>query len=155
VGLIYDGVHFPLFDEAEKVFDTAEGLVYVLTHECDVDEANERHFNEYVLICPINRFEAFAADFCATYSEGALYGMLPHLAKDAIFRVFYLPPIPDMLPYGGLLCLNQICNTHVSEFASAEARKVCALSSYALQFIDFKLENHLRRPKAETLPRLT
>jgi hypothetical protein len=154
VGLLYDGLRFPLFDEIDRVFDTVEGLVYVLTHECDVDQTNERHFNEYVLVCPINRFEIFASDFCATYSEGALYGMLPHIARDDVFRVFYFPPIPDTLPYGGLLYLNQICNTHVSEFVSTEAKKVCALSSYALQFVDLKLENHLRRPKAENLPRL-
>ena len=61
VGLIYDGLHFPLFDETDRVFDTVEGPVYVLTHECDVDQTNERHFNEYVLICPINRFEIFAS----------------------------------------------------------------------------------------------
>lgn len=159
VGLIYEGISFPLFDESEEVFDTVEGLVYVLTHECDIDQANERHFNDYVLICPINRFDSFAMEFCATHSESAFYGILPEIAKDNVYRVFYLPPIPDLvsvdaLPWGGLMYLNQICNTHVRTFSSGRARKICALSWYSLQIFDLKLENHLRRPKAERLPRL-
>jgi hypothetical protein len=44
VSLVVDGITFPLFDEEEELFDTAKGLVYVLTHECDLD--NERAFND-------------------------------------------------------------------------------------------------------------
>ena len=46
VGLVYQGVKYPLFDDHTRLFDTVEGLAYVLTHECDVDQSNARHFNE-------------------------------------------------------------------------------------------------------------
>ena len=48
VGLLYDSVRYPLFDADSRLFDTVAGLVYVLTHECDVDLNNPRIFNEYV-----------------------------------------------------------------------------------------------------------
>ena len=156
VGLIYDRICFPLYDDEDGLFDTVEGMVYVLTHECDLDQANERHFNKHVLICPVIKFEEFADDFISAQSEGALFGIIPDIAQNNIFRLFYLPPIPrhvavDVLPYGGILFMNQICSTHVNVFVG---EPVCALSMYAVQRFDLKLQNHLFRPKAELLPRL-
>jgi hypothetical protein len=88
VGLVVDGITFPLFEE---LFDTAKGLVYVLTHECDLD--NERAFNDYVLMCPVVGFDQFARDYAEKISEVALQGLVPDLAADRIYRALYVPPI--------------------------------------------------------------
>src|SRR4051794_15467952 len=53
IGLIYRNVTFPLFNLQDRAFDTAAGVACVLTHECDIDPTNNRHFNDQVLICPI------------------------------------------------------------------------------------------------------
>ena len=159
VGLIYDNVVYPLFNKDEVLSDTVRGLAYILTHECDVDQQNIRYFNDYILICPIIKFEEFAEDFSESHSIDALFGLIPDIVKNNVFRVQYVPPIPShlvrgVLSYGGLLYLNQLCSTHVSVFGASETSQVCALSSYGLQMMDFKLHNHLLRPKAEFLPRL-
>ena len=49
----YDPVLYPIFDEERRVFVTAEGIAYILTHECDIANENDRLFNTDVLICPI------------------------------------------------------------------------------------------------------
>lgn len=155
IGIIYQGVRFPLFDDGPRLFDTVEGLAYVLTHECDVDPSNDRHFNKDVLICPIILFGDFAEEFSTCFNEGALFGILPDIAADRIYRVFYFPPsFVDVLDRGGLIFLNQICSTHVDEFSDGRAQPVCALSDYAQNILDKKLQNHLLRPKVEMLPRL-
>jgi hypothetical protein len=153
VGLVVDGIAFPLFDEEEGLYDTAKGLVYVLTHECDLD--NARAFNDYVLICPIIAFDAFARDYAERISEGELQGLVPDLAANRLYRALYVPPIStEIIPFGGIIYLNQICSTHVGSFKADDAKYVCALSSYAQQIVDMKLTNHLLRPKAEPLPLL-
>ncbi len=153
VGLIYDQIPYAIFDKDEKLFDTAIGLVYVLSHECDVDRNNPRFFNDYVLICPIIEFSAFAEAFCAAFSEDKMMQIITDLAGDNIFRAIYIPPISQsILSAGGILYFNQIGNTAVSSFGEADARPVCALSSYAQHIIDRKLENHLLRPKQQFLP---
>ena len=153
VGLVFSNVNYPLFDENERLFDTVSGAVYVLTHECDLDAANERAFNEYALICPIICFREFALEFASSHSEGALFGFIPDLAANRIFRAIFVPPINrEVLPFGGILYLNQISSTHVSAFRDGEAKLICALSTYAQRIIDYKLTNHLLRPKADQLP---
>ena len=155
IGLIFQGVRHPLFDCETRLFDTVEGLVYVITHECDIDQSNNRHFNEYVLICPIILFNEFAEEFSTTFSEDAFYGIIPDIAGNRIYRVFYFPPNHvDDLKYGGVIFLNQICSTHINEFSEDGVQPVCALSDYAQNILDMKLRNHLLRPKAELLPRL-
>jgi hypothetical protein len=120
------------------LFDTAKGLVYVLTHECDLD--NGRAFNDYVLICPVVGFDQFARDYAEKISEVALQGLVPDLAVDRIYRALYVPPISkEVIPFGGIIYLNQICSTHVSSFKAEGAKQVCALSSYVQQIIDMKL----------------
>ena len=153
VGLVVDGVKFPLFDEEEALFDTAEGLVYVLTHECDLD--NDRAFNDYVLVCPIVGFDVFAKGYAERVSEGALAGLIPDLAGDRIYRALYIPRISsEVLPFGGIIYLNHICSTPISSFKAEGAKSICAMSDYAQRIIDMKLTNHLLRPKADLLPRL-
>jgi hypothetical protein len=155
VGLIYDCIRYPLLDEESQLFDAVEGLVYVLTHECDVDPANDRHFNEYVLICPIIKFEEWSTELASTKSEDELFGFIPDLVSGKIFRACYLPPVNDKtLPFGGILYFNNICSTHRKFFLNTNANAICALSGYAQQIIDYRLQNHLLRPKVEQLPQL-
>src|SRR5215213_135774 len=59
-GLIYSDVLYPLFNEDTGLFETASGMVLVLTHECDVDVENVRHLNEFLVCCPITPFPIFA-----------------------------------------------------------------------------------------------
>lgn len=153
-GLIYSGVRVPALDRSLGLFRTVQAVVYVLTHECDVDGDNQRLFSSELLVCPIIRFDEWVLETAQTFSEGTVFGMIPDLARDRVYRVFFLPPVYPELPSGGLLYLNQICYTHRYFFGPGFARPVCALSSYAQQILDFKIMNHLLRPKAETLPRL-
>jgi hypothetical protein len=152
VGLIYDNIPFAVFDKDEKLYDTASGLVYILSHECDVDQNNPRFFNDYILTCPIIDMAIFVEDFEAAFPD-KLTQMVVDLVGDRIFRAIYIPPINrSVLPFGGILYFNQIGNTHVSCFGEATTQPIYALSHYAQRIIDFKLENHLLRPKAQSLP---
>jgi hypothetical protein len=154
-GLIYSGVQFAQYNSLDKQFEIIEGPALVLTNECDV--ANERDFNEYVLICPIITLEAFAATYVARHGLAKASELLRAIAANTVYRVFLLPPPADLLNLpsfqnGGLLYLNQICSTHVSLFGTEEVRPLCALSQYGQQRLDQKLTNHLLRPKDELLP---
>ncbi len=151
VGLIYDYIRYALYDTSSEAFDTVEGLVYILTHECDV--SNERAFNDHVLICPIIDFKIFATSYVLTFSAERFAQLAADLVQDLIFRAVYIPPISqNILPHGGILYLNQITNTHLSVFNLTGAQKVSALSGYAQRIIDTKLQNHLLRPKDQKLP---
>lgn len=156
-GLIYQDVIHPAYNEESRKYDTRAGAAYILTHECDVDPANRRHFNTEVSVLPIIRFEDFCEEYAAEHSDGALFAFLDSLAKDEVSRVMYVPPVPahidGFLPSGGLLYLNNICSSPTSCFGKGFAAPICAVSDYGLRMIDLKLENHLRRPKAQILPR--
>jgi hypothetical protein len=159
VGAIYRDVVFPAYDDTSLRYNTLSGLAYVLTHECDVDADNQRHFNTEVLVIPIILFEAFAEEFVDEHSEGALFAFVDNLAKDEVSRVMYVPPIPAhlggaILPFGGLIYLNNICSSPVALFGEKGAAPVCAVSWFGLRAIDAKLQNHLLRPKTQILPRL-
>lgn len=157
-GLIYQNVIHPVYNEDSKKYDTYAAPAYILTHECDVDPANRRHFNTEVSVLPIITFEDFCEEYIAAYSTGALFAFIDNLARDEVSRVMYMPPVPGhiagFLPSGGLLYLNNICNSPTSCFGDGFATPLCALSEYGLRIVDLKLENHLRRPKAQSLPRL-
>ena len=151
VGLIYSSVRHPLYNERTRLFATVEGVVNVLTHECDIDAENDRLFNDYVLICPIIPFDTFAHQFVEVQPESTLNALIPALAGDKIFRALYIPPIGDELPFGGILYLNTICSTHRTLFAAGHAQPLCALSLYAQQILDRKIENHCKRCRHPTL----
>lgn len=157
-GLIYRDVIFPAYNAETQHFDTVAGAAYILTHECDVDPVNRRHFNTEVAVLPIILFEEFCEFYATEYSRGALFAFIDNLAKDDVSRLMYIPPIPShvahFLPAGGVIYLNNICSSPTSCFADGIAAPICALSDYALRVVDMKLENHLRRPKAQLLPRL-
>ncbi len=152
VGKIYSGIRLPVYDQDRNIFLTATGMVYVLTHECDVDQKNKRPYNTEVLICPIIPFEEFVVQYQEEFrSDDALKGMIANLADRNIYRLLYVPHYYPQMPRGGILYLNQITNTHISAFSQPEAESVCAATGYGLEVIDRYLQNHLLRPKAEML----
>ncbi len=152
-GKIYGGIRYPLYDTDTQIFGTVMGSIYVLTHECDIDQDNRRPFNTEVLICPIIPFELFVEEYMRDHSDDQLLSFLGQLGKREISRVAYLPVFSKtFLPYGGILYFNQIANTHISAFYLEDAQERCVLTRYGLQIIDYFLENHFLRPKAEQLP---
>src|SRR4051812_35005447 len=68
-GIIYQDVTFPLFNLQDRAFDTASGTACVLTHECDIDSSNNRHFNDQVIICPIIPVESIVIDLSGECSD--------------------------------------------------------------------------------------
>jgi hypothetical protein len=124
-----------------------------------VDQSNVRHFNELVVICPRIPLEAFVSEYEAAFGEEQLKSLLVNAARNEIFRLFFLPPIPTLLGIPALACgalmyLNQLCSTHISFFAEGRASPLCALSTRGLERLDWKFQNLLFRPKAEELPRV-
>jgi hypothetical protein len=159
-GLIYSGIIFPLYNLDTGAFDTVEGTVYILTHECDVDQENVRQFNDLVVVCPLISLENFVSVYESALGEERLKTFLTAAAKNDVVRVFFLPPAPEImhigdLAHGAMLYLNQLCSTHVSIFRRDGATPLCALSDHGLDRLDWKIRNLLFRPKYEELPRLT
>lgn len=150
-GELYDGVRFAAYNRVDSVFDTLEGRCYVLTHECDVDAGNERLFNYSVLVCPIIDFDSWVEEYQEELGEERLKDTLGRLANREIFRVMYLPPLPPVLPHGGLMYFNEITHTHSDWFQTATPRFLASVTSYGLTKIDQMLQNVLFRPKAVQL----
>ena len=158
VGLVYRNAVFPTFNEEARAYDTLAGYAYIMSHECDVDQNNQRHFNDEVLAIPVLPFDDFVNSYLNEHSEGALFAFIDNLAKDEVSRVIYIPSPSQYaageLPKGGVLYLNSISPSPVSHFGNGGATAVCALSTYGLQIVDYKLQHHFLRPKAQRLPRL-
>ena len=107
-----------------------------------------------MLVCPLILFVDFVAEYENAMGTAALKSFVAALAKNDVSRVFFLPPTPPAfgeleLSHGALLYLNQLCHTPVRLLSS---NAICALSTYGLQKLDAKFQNHLFRPKAELLP---
>ncbi|MDX8442012.1 hypothetical protein [Mesorhizobium australafricanum] len=155
-GLIYAGIQVPFFDTAERRFEIIESLALVITNECDV--ANERAFDDHVLVCPIIPLRQYAESAIASKEYDHAINLIKEIALNRVNRVFFLPPAPKLLGEiegltdGGLMNLNMITATHVDLFKHG-ARPLCAFSAYAQGRFDRKLEQHLLRPKTELLPR--
>lgn len=150
VGLLYAAVRMPTYDIDERIFLTMEKEAYVLTHECDIDKANPRSFNEYVVVCPVITIADFISEYSANYGDQSrLEGFLAAVARREVNRVVYIPPGPKSLYYGGLLYLNDLASTHISSFDGMAP--FAALSAYGLREFDNAFTNHLLRPKAEPL----
>lgn len=150
VGLIFDKVRYPVFNISDVVYDTREGIVYILTHECDIDQDNDRVFNDYAIICPIIPFENFHSEMSQLMEDDKLGAFYSDLGRDNVSRLSYIPPIANFLPHGGVLYYNQITHTHVSSFADS-TNNIESLTYSGLRVIDYKVTNHLLRPKAENL----
>lgn len=151
VGLIIDGVEFTTFDPTKDRFSVIKGLVYLLTHECDLDGSNDRILNDLALICPILPLEELLVD-CekAGIPDHEMGAILGNLGKRNISRAVYMPPYGDLLPVGGLLYLNQVTSTPTCRLIGGT--RVCSVTGPGLTAIDMALENHLRRPKPGMLP---
>lgn len=150
-GKLYNSVVYPIFDSDSRAFLTVEGLGYVLTHECDVDENNNKLFNTDVLICPIIPLQDVVEELEQDHSPVQLVSFLTNLGARNISRLVYLPTLGNRLEYGGVLYLNQITNAPTSFFHSGYASSIGALTGYGLTIVDYSIENHLLRPKADRL----
>lgn len=153
-GQIYTTIRYPLFDSRSAHFDTVEGIVYVVTHECDIDQRNRRPFNDLLLVLPILPLEDWLPIFAGTNKSHPqrVPSFLGRIARREVSRVAYLPPTDHSLPYGGLIYFNQMAHTHVSLTANEESRRVCTLTQYGLEKVDQMIADHLLRPKANILP---
>jgi hypothetical protein len=140
-----------MYDEEAGRFAVKAGLVYVISHECDLDPENERLMNELAIVCPIMKMESFVAA-AEPLGDEFVSGFLSNLAARYVSRAVYLPPIADALPFGGMLYLNSISHTHISKLTNQETVAIGCVTSRGLFEIDMALERHLRRPKADTLP---
>lgn len=149
-GTIYSGVSYPSYHEAEAGFYTLNGLVLVLTHECDVDAANARFFASHVLVCPIIPLATLIAELNQVENDQQQQSFLTNLAHRNVFRLVYLPPGPS-IDFGGILDLNRITNTHITAFGQPGAARISALTAYGLQSIEYAIQNHLLRPKEDRL----
>ncbi len=149
--MLYGSIIFPLLDSDIGVFLTAEGQGYILTHECDVDENNNKLFNTDVLICPIIPLQVVVEELAQDLTQAQLISFLTNLGARKISRLVYLPTLASSLEYGGVLYLNQITNTPVNLFHNGHAHSIGALTGYGLTVVDYSIENHLLRPKADRL----
>lgn len=151
VGLVIDGVEFPIFDPDADRFAVVRGLTYVLSHECDLDPANARVLNDMALVCPILAIEEFLIDCerrgIPDHEVGATLG---NLAKRNVSRAVYFPPLERKLALGGLMYLNQMTSSPVARLQQGE--RLCTLTAIGVLTVDMALDNHFRRPKAERLP---
>jgi hypothetical protein len=143
-------------DSAEVRFQTGVGLALVLTHECDVDQNNERFFNNLLLVCPIIQLDHFCAECEEDGGTGAWGGILPAIARDDVYRAMYLPPLPPQwscpeMEGGGILYLNHISTCRVQWLGNMPQQAICSLSARGLYRFDLKLQNHLFREKATDL----
>jgi len=152
VGQIYANVRCPIYDDIDNVFDTVESLVYVLTHECDIDQTNNRPFNKHLIVCPIIPLENTVAALAAETSDEQIRSFLCELVNGNISRLVYISPFNPKLNSGGVLFLNQLSHTHINALSLPQVEHAATVSDFALQKIDRALENHLRRPKARPLP---
>jgi hypothetical protein len=151
-GLLFNGVDYPSYSIDHDGYLTLEGKVWVITHECDIDQKNKRPFNDHVLVCPIIDFGHFVSVYLSKQNSAALKAFLNELAEHKLSRASYIPMIIDELPYGGILDFNKISNTHISVFDKGKCKVISAFSDSGQSYIDKILTNHFFRPKAESLP---
>ena len=149
-GCIFRDAPYPVFDPDTSLYLTVAGPVYVLTHECDVDADNRRLFNEAVLICPLTPLEDIVAELSLVVQDEVLRGFLANLGARNVSRLTYMPPIQGLLPYGSVMNLNLISNCTVDSFQDM-TKLECAVTAFGLQAIEYMLDNHLLRPKADRL----
>jgi hypothetical protein len=156
-GVIFSGVAYASYDPAQKKFEARRGPILILTHECDIDPANVREFNTGFVLAPLILMAAFAAIFQQRRDLGR--NLARDIAGGRVSRMFYLPPTPQFAGWadfrlGGFIYLNAITSGHIDQLKERPATAVCALSEYALDFLDKTLTQHFLRPKAEQLARL-
>jgi hypothetical protein len=154
-GLLLRRCPYALGDDSDLKFKTALGFALVLTHECDVDPDNERMFNDIVLVLPIIPLEQFCQQMEKERGVGSWGGILEKIAENVVFRVMYIPPVPQhlghgTLGHGGILYFNTISHAPIKWFDKYSTKSLCSLSAPGQRALDYRLENHLFRPKADT-----
>jgi hypothetical protein len=159
-GLIFSGVSYPTFNEDLNRYEARRGLVLILTHECDIEQANEREFNHSFIAAPLILMAAFARMFEEGGRENLGRNLARDIASDKVHRMFFLPPTgelmnSDYLHLGAFIYLNALTSGHINLLRAEGVQAECALSTYALNVLDQKLKNHLFRPPAQQLPRVT
>lgn len=153
VGLILNNVAYPVYNDDDSDWDIAEGLVYVVSHECDIAQENERPFNDAALVCPIiplaNVIEQYLADLTPEKTKSFIY----QLADSKVDRAIFVPAIPEHLPQGGVLYFSAMASTSVRELLKPEVVAQCAVTVPALKYIDDRMHQALlKRPKDQVLP---
>ena len=151
VGKICVGIRFPVYLRDSNIFATATGCGYTLTHECDIAAENQRIYSDKVLLCPLIDFAHFVEEYSGTLETSKLMSFLSALGRGSVSRVIYLPPLSQVFEYGALLYLNDIASTDRVAFDLPGAEAVGAVTAYGLRTIDFFLQNHFLREKAERL----
>jgi hypothetical protein len=150
-GLVISGVPFPTIREDRQGFSIRAGLVYVFSHECDLEPSNVRFLNGNALIGAVLQLRDVLAEAeTRGMSDDALAGNLGHLASRRMARAVYFPPIPDHLTDGGILSLNMITFTGIEMLVAGT--RVTAITDYADRVIEEALREHLTREKSELLP---
>jgi len=150
-GLIIADVPFPALRADRQGFSVQSGLVYVLSHECDLEAANVRFLNGNALVGTLLQLADVLNEAAARgVEESDLAGVLGHLASRRMARAVYFPPIPDHLENGGILSLNTISFTSVELLN--QGSRVAAVTDYADRVIEEALREHLTREKSELLP---
>jgi len=153
VGLIVRGVAFPFYDKDVSEFAVAIGRAYIVSHECDIDQTNNRPFNDTVLLCPIIPLEVVLERYLAGRNPEQARSFISALGNRRVDRAAYIPTIADELPNGGVLYLNSMTHTNVAELARDGVGRCCAVSAFGLRYVDAALSNAiLKRPKAQPLP---
>lgn len=153
VGLIVRGLAYPFYDRDVSEFAVGIGRAYIVSHECDIDPANIRPFNDTVLLCPIIPLELVIEHYLAGRTERQTKSFIDALGNGTVDRAAYIPTIADELPYGGVLYLNSMTHTNVVELDRDSVGCCCAVSVFGLRYIDRALGNAiLKRPKAQPLP---
>ena len=110
-GLLLRGCIIAVPHPVDTRFETGVGLGLVLTHECDIDQNNERSFNDLLLVCPIIPLDTFCARWEEEEGAGSWGGILPEIASENVHRAMYLPPAqnahtcPEM-ESGGIIYLK-------------------------------------------------
>ncbi len=150
-GIIVYPAAYPTYSVENSEFLVVEGLVYILTHECDLASENVRPFNDHAVICPIIPIEAALIAYREAFGAEQAASFFDAIGKRMVERVVYLPPIADILPLGGLMYFGLLSNIHVSELERPTAVRAAAVTAYGLNIIDIAVENAFRRPKSESL----
>lgn len=153
VGLILDNAAYPVYDDAGGDFVVVEGMVYVVSHECDIAQENERPFNDAALICPIIPLQNVLNEYLQGFPEDKVLSFVHQLANSKVDRAAYVPTIPDRLSHGGVLYFSTMTSTSVAELFKPDVEARCAVSEPGLKYIDDRLHQAiLKRPKDQRLP---
>lgn len=154
-GLFYKHVAHPHFDVGQGRFHIISSTVLVVTHECDVDQANDRQYNQSIAIIPLIPLESFADEAISNNCLDEARSFISAVASESVYRLCFIPPSHDLLPVpelknGALIYFNLISSTHISQIP--QDNMICCLSKYGLEIFDRMFERHFLRPKSESLP---